>query len=401
MNYKQTKQFSEFQCIGNKCINNCCHSWDITWSRDGVEKLRSAPGISENLKNLAESVFETVGDDFNIRLRGNGICPFQLNDGLCIIQKELGEGYLHDACTIFPRRFFAAGNTVFCSCSLSCPAVFQSLLEEENSAVLLTSPNKPDIRGEVCSAADSLPGEVLKAHSEFKYQKALLEFFYELISDTHYSTEVNIVRGALAAEKLTETVASGGGKKIAGMISELRGALSEDDVIAVIESVQPEYEAKLRMLAVFTGSIFGSGLTDIFTDGSGKPDPEKITYAKKRMNSEFEDKPFRFRNIALNLLLELVVPFRFRSKTIYENYAEFAVTAAVIKMCIMAALMNDELSIDTDSSRRFEFHGRDRISGLCSAVLRTINQNRAAIKELSETFNSDKLTPRDIAMLIK
>ena len=115
----------------------------------------------------------------------------------------------------------------------------------------------------------------------------------------------------------------------------------------------------------------------------------------------FKGKTFWFRNIVLNLLLEFAVPFRYIKKSIYNNYAEFAVVTAVLKMCIMAAVMSDRLSLEMRNGRVFEFHGMDCVTGLCSIVIRRISQNGNAVEALLEKFNSGMVTPRDIGMLIK
>lgn len=211
MNYKQTKQFSEFQCVGAACINNCCHNWSITWSGEGVEKLRSAQGCSDKLMRLVHSVF-LLGEDgkYSIILTDNGRCPFQLDNGLCIVQKELGEDYLSGVCAVFPRRYIAVGQSVYCSCGSSCPAVLQKLIESDNAAAVMTFDNIPDIRGKVDTLAN-LP-EDFKVRTAIKYHRELLNFFYDIISDRHFDTEVNIVRGAVAAEKLTEAVNNGNAK---------------------------------------------------------------------------------------------------------------------------------------------------------------------------------------------
>lgn len=399
MNYKQTKLFSEFQCVGGGCINNCCHDWAIIWSKEGVDKLRTSSGCSDELKKIIESSFEpTENDRFVIKLRENGICPFQGDDGLCIIQKELGEGYLSDDCTAFPRKYYAARQTVYCGCVLACPAVLQKLFDEENAAVLLSTSEKSDIRDVIYSAANR-PG-LLKAHPELKYHKELLEFFYELIADKRFSAEINIVRGALAAEKLTEAAVDGG-KRIAGMIDDLREALEEDDVIQVIQSVQPEYNAKLQMLTVYTEKVFGTVLADRFKNGSGQADKDAFAFAYEKVNDVFKDRSFWFRNVVLNLLVELAVPFRNANKTIYDNYSEFAVIAAVIKMTVMAAVMSENLSIEVGNGSTYEFYGTDCISGLCSVVIRQIMQSKGAVDTLFMEFNLGRVTPRDIAMLIK
>ncbi len=394
MNYKQSKFFSEFQCIGSSCINNCCHHFVISWSAEGVERLRSAENCSDELRELARNSFVPADDGkFNIKLRDDGKCPFQLENGLCIIQKELEEEYLSGACRLFPRCYFTAGNTVYCSGVLSCHAIFRKLLEEDNAAALLTASEKPDIRGQLRAPANK--SRYAPYHPELNYHKELFEFFYEIISDRRFSAEVNIVRGALAAEKLTECR----GNKIVRTINELREALCDPDVIQVVESVEPEYEQKLRMLTDYTEITFDSMLADLFRDGSGQADPSRFAYASEKVNALL--KPFRFRNIALGLLFEMEVPFRFRSKTIYENYAEYAVVCAVVKMCVMAAALDEELPIEMSDGRQFDYQGIDRITAICSFVLRKINQGVGTIKELSERFKTSSLTPRDIGMLIK
>lgn len=400
MNYKQTKSFLEFQCVGGSCISTCCRDWKVEWKKENIDKLQSAPGCPDNISEAAVGAFvpdDESGTIYHICHGQNGFCPFLSGDGLCGIQKSIGEEYLSDICITFPRRYFAAKQNIYCSCSLSCPVVFQGLIDEENAAVLLTCSEKPHIRGEVHSAADN--PALVKLHPELKYHKELLEFFYEIIADKRYSAEVNIVRGALAAENLSETVKQRGAGKLAGAIAELREALAESDVIKVIDDVRPEYSAKLRLLAAYTQKAFGTGLTALF--GGEAADAEKFARAEERLNDVFRDKPFWFGNIALNLLLEHLVPFRYPNKTIYENYSEYAAVAAVIRLCAMAAVMRDSLSIDDGRGGKLEFRGNDRIAGLCSMVSRQINQNIGEEESPFRQLSAGGITPRDIAMLIK
>lgn len=55
--YLQPKFYSNFKCIGGKCPRSCCVGWRIDWYKSEIEKLRSAPNASEDLKLKIENSF--------------------------------------------------------------------------------------------------------------------------------------------------------------------------------------------------------------------------------------------------------------------------------------------------------------------------------------------------------
>lgn len=65
------------------------------------------------------------------RKKEDGDCPLRLNDGLCGLQKECGEGILPSVCRYYPRAV-RGGYAYECSCSGSCEKVIEMLFAREN-----------------------------------------------------------------------------------------------------------------------------------------------------------------------------------------------------------------------------------------------------------------------------
>ena len=105
----QPRYFKSFQCLGGECVQNCCCNWwQITWTPDEYEKLINAD-MSEELRSRITGSFEktedilTPGKSIYNLLEVNKHCPIQDSEGLCMIQRELGEEYLSRTCRFYPR----------------------------------------------------------------------------------------------------------------------------------------------------------------------------------------------------------------------------------------------------------------------------------------------------------
>ena len=70
-------------------------------------------------------------------LNKKGKCSFLDSDGLCCIQKNVGEEYLTDVCAIYPRKYVLFDDYVIKSLSLSCPVAARMLLKENNTLLLV------------------------------------------------------------------------------------------------------------------------------------------------------------------------------------------------------------------------------------------------------------------------
>ena len=116
----QIKYLDKFQCLGDKCPDNCCKGWIIN--------------VTPENKKLYEQDNLTITQDLEVHKNGfkmkscdNGNC-IQLKDDLCQLQINYGEKYLPDICYTFPRIYKEVGAEIFMTANLACPATLKIAL---------------------------------------------------------------------------------------------------------------------------------------------------------------------------------------------------------------------------------------------------------------------------------
>lgn len=109
--------YRDFHCLAAECPDSCCQQWDIQVDADSAARYRALPGpLGDLLRRVlidrdGETVMQQVG----------GRCPMWRQDGLCMIQAQLGEEALCQVCTDFPRLRHDYGDFVELGLELSCP----------------------------------------------------------------------------------------------------------------------------------------------------------------------------------------------------------------------------------------------------------------------------------------
>ena len=405
MNYRQPKYFSEFRCSGSECTASCCFGWDIGWTKDEIDKVKNDPNCSESLKELMENSFvqadEKDENKFLVKFPENQRCPCQTEDGLCMIQKELGAEYLSYTCTIYPRlnAFQLPNGIVLRGCNLSCPEVVRKLLNDENAADLVDVSIKDD---HVINAKTGASEEELIIYPELNYRGELFDFFYELIGDKNRSVETSIILGTLAAQKLTQLVEDEEQDRIPEALEAFKKQIHNAAALKSIDDIKPNFNVKFGIADKIMENALDFKLTDVLKDQSGELDVERYLFGEARLNELIKDKPFWLRNIALNLLIELYVPFKSKTHSIYENYSFFVAAVSCLKLnAVAAAFAPDKVNIQTQG-QTFPFEGIEKIYGLTGIISRRIFQTPAAFDRVLNVLSEyDMDSPAYLALLIK
>lgn len=125
MNLIYPDYYPKFQCLAGACPDTCCKDWQIILDNDTLARYRALPGALG--KRVRASLVEEDGETrFAVQ---DGHCPLLAADGLCDIQRALGESALCRTCGSHPRFSEIYGLTEEQSLSLSCPAAARLLLE--------------------------------------------------------------------------------------------------------------------------------------------------------------------------------------------------------------------------------------------------------------------------------
>lgn len=400
--YRQPRYFKDFRCIGSDCQDNCCYGWVISWEKPEVEKLINAEKISSELKQLVEKCFvpdEKSPDRYKVQFDERDKCPCVTDDGLCRIQKELGAEYLSKTCMNYPRNNIITGDVIYRFCNSSCHVVMERLLNVEKTMDLVNCEAiaGTEIRPNVIDTAKRL-----EKNPELKYRGELLEFFYELIGDKKNDVETNVVLGALAAQSLTKLVENNEIDRIPEALRSFKAQMHNGAQLKAVDNIKPNYHLRFGFIGKILKEIIGASPIHTLNDPTGTPNVALYDMASGLLMKRFKERPFFLRNIALNLLLELAVPFKFIDKTIFENYSLFTVVYACIKLNLIAAEVAGKSGNIAYMGQHFHYEGEERFSGLTSIICRGLCQNRVIEQQILDSLKEHGFTsPAYLALLVK
>lgn len=153
--------YSEFRCIGDKCEDNCCHSWFITVEKPMYKKYRK---IKDEKWRNALSVHvkrnKNAKDDASyayLTLNENKECSFLSSEGLCNIHSSLGTSYLCESCSTYPRMKNKFNGNWEKSLSTSCPEAARLVLfkKEGINFTYTTEPGSLYLANEITYSIES------------------------------------------------------------------------------------------------------------------------------------------------------------------------------------------------------------------------------------------------------
>ncbi len=126
--------YTQFSCIADRCQNNCCYGWNISFGKKDYLKIKRAPK-SDDLEKLTGQAMRRLPDGQRTEERygefaaQKGPCPYQNENGLCRLQMECGEGILPKVCKEFPRIHAYTPMGWEKNLSTACEAVVELLWE--------------------------------------------------------------------------------------------------------------------------------------------------------------------------------------------------------------------------------------------------------------------------------
>ena len=119
--------YKEFRCIADKCPDTCCADWEVVVDDNSLTKYSA---LSGSYAKILRSRISVDDDGDTVFSPVNGRCPFLLDNGLCEMYIEIGEGFLCKTCRLFPRHITYFGARTETGISLSCPEAARLILRD-------------------------------------------------------------------------------------------------------------------------------------------------------------------------------------------------------------------------------------------------------------------------------
>lgn len=333
---KTAQYVNDFQCIGGKCTMDCCGHWDILWTNREVEKLKTSVH-SDSLEVLIENSFIKRDENTNlIKLCDDGDCPFHdKEDRLCKIQKEIGAEYLSMVCRNYPICGTINNNVLAKFRSLSCPAVFDLIIANEHSCDVFVYAKSYSEDDEMIFSIDTVND--VENNTSVRYRNQLFDFFYDIISNRKRDIYTSLIIGTLAAQTLSKLEHTSP-ERIPEGIASISKQINSPALIKSLSDIEPNYYVKLGVVqCMLDGTAVGDKLSEILSsirkkNIEGKFSVEIQTYITnlEKFYKICSTKPFMIRNIVRCLYMCELMPFSDNNYNIFDNYAYFCASVALI-----------------------------------------------------------------------
>ena len=130
------RYLKEFKCIAGDCKDSCCVGWDVDIDKITfrqyykVQDKEMKRMFQKNVHNNDNYISSDV-DYGKVKLTSGKRCPFLDEENYCIIYSKLGEEYLSNVCTSFPRIINIVDGCYEMSLDVACPEAARILLLKE------------------------------------------------------------------------------------------------------------------------------------------------------------------------------------------------------------------------------------------------------------------------------
>ena len=333
---KTAQYVNDFQCIGGKCTMDCCRNWDIIWTDEEIEKLKNSEHSESLDKLIQRSFLKCDGITNSIKLSDDGDCPFHdKEDRLCKIQKELGAEYLSAVCRNYPISGTINNNVITKIRFLSCPAVFDIIANNEKSCDVYIYGKEYEPEDALIFKPDTI--DDVKSNPGLKYRNQLFDFFHGILSDKKRDIHTSMIIGTLATQTLSKLEMSSPDRIPEG-ISALSKQINSPALVKSLSDIEPNYKVKLGAVqCMLDGTAVGDKLSEILSSIRKKNIEGKFSVAIQTYITNLEKfykicstKPFMIRNIVRCLYMCEFMPFSDNNYNIFDNYAYFCASVALI-----------------------------------------------------------------------
>jgi lysine-N-methylase len=363
---RQPQCFDGFRCIGAACEDTCCVGWGVYVDRDTWDKYQNLPGhrvADKALTSLVEiNPARTSSADYAKFRMDGASCP-ALHEGWCSIQRTLGEPFLPDLCSTYPRVVTVMGGVVEKSLHLSCPEAARLVLSDPEGMAFHERIEEalPHRAGSVGEIAGDPDGHLHRV-------RALV---IEAIRERSLPLGQRIVSLGLVMESLADVDTIRAVTVLEDYLGNLRQG-SYTDALAQ-QNGDPTFQLETvlelvvtRMGSDYTSPRFRECFSDLMNGLAWTPDStmeelaDRYCLSTQRYLLPFVRRhPHLLENYLVNYIFRTVFPYRrklpdrkfsidFGRESLRNAFLLLAVHYAIVRTLLigMAALYKDNLSVD-------------------------------------------------------
>ncbi|MGI6405929.1 MAG: flagellin lysine-N-methylase [Syntrophaceticus sp.] len=336
-----------FSCIGSECEDSCCIGWWVVIDKDTYRKYKSThhPELSPLLKkNISRIRSKQNSENYAKFKLHNGNCPFLTEKHLCQIQLELGEEYLSNVCTTYPRITNEVNGILEKSATVSCPeAARLALLNPE----IMEFDEVSEPVSTINMVKKRIDAHALKsANKPLRYFWQLRIFTIDTLQNRHYSLEERLIILGIFYQKLQKYVDAGQVHEIPSLIAKHTNMIQNDSLKETLKTIPAQNTIQMELLKElaelrFTMGVSSKRYLQCFAEslhGIQYTDQAEVEEIGKNYQEALEryylpfmhDHHYILENYLVNHIFKNMFPFN--QENLYESYIMLVVHYSLIKL---------------------------------------------------------------------
>ena len=328
----------DFKCIAGACEETCCAGWYIAIDETTYKKYKKVKH-PEMKKKLEKELVTKKGNSpecvAKIKLKNNR-CAFLDKDNLCEIYSTLGENYLSETCTMYPRNTNDLGERVELSLALSCPQAARIVLLQKEPIQFTTGEEEP------LPIVGAKLGLKTKAPKHFEdYLLLIRQVLIAIWQESGYNIEQKWQLFEVVMKRFHHYQCQRAGKKLAEYIKEIQNdgiskiKLQENNLL---DEYLSEKKAKLILSSLiqiraskkWPSASYEAWYNQVLQGLGEKLDAKAYKKGEEIFEEVLKRSPYIFENYFVNYIYERLVPIN--QKTVKESLEEMILYYACIRL---------------------------------------------------------------------
>lgn len=341
---------TRFACIGPACEDSCCVGWQVSLDKKTYKAYRACtdPVMAPR---FAEEVVRTEGGnelDFGrMALEPVTAACTMLENKLCSVQARLGESYLSNTCSQYPRVSREINGQFQQGLQLSCPeAARQALLA-------------PDAFEFEQSTLELRPAVVFTVANQHRLPIAIVDelriFCLNLMRIEGVPLWQRLALLGVFCENLEQMLSNGEQRLVPTLPEKFSALIAQGDFMTELDAMRPDHAAQAVVFAtLLAGKSFVTSSPAHMTvnarvaaglgaDRHGVVSVEQLisgyTHGVSRLPEALEAAPHLLDHYVLNEMFTNMFPFE--GDTPYTNYLQLVSRFGVLRLMLAAQCNTD------------------------------------------------------------
>lgn len=383
----QPKYMAEFHCIGSNCEDSCCIGWRVDIDKDTYLKYKEVNDLE--LKAMLEKHINRKHNQKNndsyakVKMDKDQKCPFLDGKMLCKIHGSLGESYLSNTCSIYPRLFRQIDGKFERSATMSCPEIARLALFREEGIVFEQHEEDASQKIRIDTVFDTEGHLYLNKPQRYFWDIRL--FSIGLLQNREYSLADRLILLGISYKKIEKLHDEGRCAEIPALLETLSEMIDSGSFKSELDNVPVNIELQLKLAKEMMDKRIVNGLSSKryvqclleSLMGIGYMEGELLENVLRKYDDSlkqyvkpyFKEKEYVFENYLVNEYFKEIMPFG-KFNSIWDSYVYLCVIYGIIKLHLIGiagleqGINEDKLVQLIQSFSKVALHNNYYIEGL-------------------------------------